>query len=115
MRGGCTVDCGLHSPASGVSACTISPLFGVQIVQANTCKVRLKETAKINPSAKIIHQTIHRTSAEPYPLSDILLLEVVAGRSPWILNLSIQNAGLKSTPVDHCNAIYNYLLSQAHM
>lgn len=53
MRGGCTVDCGLHSPASGASACTtISPLIGVQMIQANTCKVHLKETVKINPSAK---------------------------------------------------------------
>lgn len=74
MRGGCTVDCGLHSPASRVSACTISPLFGVQ---ANTCKVHLKETAKINPNAKK-EKSIqnhsnhspgigHRASAEPCP------------------------------------------------
>lgn len=87
MRGGCTVDCGLHSPASRVSACTISPLFGVQ---ANTCKVRLKETAKINPSAKQEKSiqnhsksfTGHRASAEPCPLSDLLLLEGTTGRSP---------------------------------
>ncbi|CDM26963.1 unnamed protein product [Penicillium roqueforti FM164] len=50
MRGGCTVDCGLHSPASGASACTISPLFGVQMIQANTCKVHLKETVKFRPT-----------------------------------------------------------------
>jgi hypothetical protein len=52
------------------------------MLQAKTCKVHLKETAKILPARKFIlqtiHQIIHRTSAELCPLSDILLLE--AGR-----------------------------------